>query len=151
MNTNQSVPKTIDEYIAAFPKDVQGMLEQIRMIALFDPEDIVTAVVMKGFKVWRIGTEPIFGDDTLQMRVILAQLRHKAFGGMALTIIFLGAILLDDRFGHQRDDFTPIGMNERGTSHLMRIGCGAVAVVLFETRLTMNLFGGEIPGAIESQ
>ena len=27
------------------------LLEQIRMIALFDPEDIVTAVVMKGFKV----------------------------------------------------------------------------------------------------
>src|SRR6202040_3454828 len=42
-------------------------------------------------------------------------------------------------------------MNERGTQHLMRIGCGAGAVVLFETRRTMNRFGGEIPGAIESQ
>src|SRR3954469_22985787 len=31
MSTDQSFPKTIDEYIAAFPKDVQGMLEQIRM------------------------------------------------------------------------------------------------------------------------
>src|SRR6266853_1873611 len=36
------------------------LLEQRRMVALFDPEDRVTAVVMKGFNGWRIGTEPIF-------------------------------------------------------------------------------------------
>jgi uncharacterized protein YdhG (YjbR/CyaY superfamily) len=31
MKTNQTAPKTIDEYIAAFPQDVQDILEQIRM------------------------------------------------------------------------------------------------------------------------
>ena len=30
MNTNQPTPKTIDEYIAAFPQEVQDLLEQIR-------------------------------------------------------------------------------------------------------------------------
>jgi uncharacterized protein YdhG (YjbR/CyaY superfamily) len=30
MNTNQPAPNTIDEYIAAFPQDVQEKLEQIR-------------------------------------------------------------------------------------------------------------------------
>jgi uncharacterized protein YdhG (YjbR/CyaY superfamily) len=31
MRTNQTAPKNIDEYIAAFPNDVQAILEQIRM------------------------------------------------------------------------------------------------------------------------
>ena len=31
MNANQAVPKTIDEYIAGFPKDVQAILQRIRM------------------------------------------------------------------------------------------------------------------------
>lgn len=30
MNTDQSAPKTIDEYIAGFPQDVQVLLEQVR-------------------------------------------------------------------------------------------------------------------------
>ncbi len=32
MRTNQTAPKTIDEYIAGFPNDVQEILETIRMI-----------------------------------------------------------------------------------------------------------------------
>jgi len=31
MRTNQTAPKTIDEYIAGFPNDVQEILEKIRM------------------------------------------------------------------------------------------------------------------------
>jgi uncharacterized protein YdhG (YjbR/CyaY superfamily) len=31
MITGQAVPKDIDEYIAGFPRDVQALLEQIRM------------------------------------------------------------------------------------------------------------------------
>jgi len=31
MKTKQTAPKTIDEYIAAFPNDVQEILEKIRM------------------------------------------------------------------------------------------------------------------------
>jgi hypothetical protein len=31
MKTNQTAPKTIDEYIARFPKDIQEILEQVRL------------------------------------------------------------------------------------------------------------------------
>jgi uncharacterized protein YdhG (YjbR/CyaY superfamily) len=31
MRTNQTAPKNIDEYIAAFPDDVQKILEKIRI------------------------------------------------------------------------------------------------------------------------
>src|SRR5260370_29356347 len=71
------------------------LLEQRRMVALCDPEDIVTAVVLKGVNGWRLGTEPIFGDKQLQMRVILAYLGVQALGGMPLSMLFLGAIVLD--------------------------------------------------------
>lgn len=32
MNSDQTTPQTIDDYIAGFPPDVQGILEKIRMI-----------------------------------------------------------------------------------------------------------------------
>jgi uncharacterized protein YdhG (YjbR/CyaY superfamily) len=31
MNTDQAIPKTIDEYIAGFPPDIQAILQEIRM------------------------------------------------------------------------------------------------------------------------
>ena len=70
------------------------LLEQIGMIAFFDPEDIVQTVVVQGLDVRGIGTQTVFGDDELEVRVVLAQLGHKAFGGIAFTIIFGRAILL---------------------------------------------------------
>src|SRR6516225_11901388 len=65
------------------------LVEQIGMIPLFDPEDIVTSIVMQGFDVGSIGTQGVFGDDELEMRVILAQLGDEAFGSVAFAIVFL--------------------------------------------------------------
>jgi|SRR3954470_21216903 uncharacterized protein YdhG (YjbR/CyaY superfamily) len=45
MNTNQTAPKTIDEYIAAFPNDVQEILEKIRVTikgAVPDAEETIS-------------------------------------------------------------------------------------------------------------
>ena len=96
-----------------------------------------------------IRAETVFGDNQVEMRVILTQFGDQAFGGIAFTIIFARAILLDNRLRHQRYDFALIGMDERSTQHLMGIGHGAVSVVFFETRLTMNLVGGKIARAIK--
>jgi hypothetical protein len=76
-----------------------------------------------------IGTQTIFGDNQLEMRVILAQLGEEALGGIAFTVVFLLAILLDDGLGHQRNDLTPVGVQQDGTQHLVGIGDGAVSVV----------------------
>src|SRR5713101_3978174 len=127
------------------------LLKQISMIACFDPENVVTAVIVQGFNVRRIGTDSIFGDNKPEMGMVLAQLGNEAFGGITLTIVFLAAILFDDRFRHQRNHFTPVGMNECSTQHLMRIGHRAVTVMLFETRLTMDRFGGKISSAVKGQ
>ena len=69
------------------------LLEQIGMIAFFDARDIVQTVVVQGLDVGGIGTQAVFGDDELEVGVVLAQLGNKAFGGIAFTIIFGRAIL----------------------------------------------------------
>src|SRR5215471_13538826 len=59
------------------------LLEQIGMIPFFDAENVVTPVVVQGLDVGRSGTQGVFGDDKLEMGVILAQLGDEAFGSMA--------------------------------------------------------------------
>src|SRR6266705_5372573 len=75
------------------------LLEQIGMIAFFDAEDIVTTSIVQGLDMGSIGTQTVFGDDELEMGVILAQLGNEALGGIALTIVFRRTTLLHNRFG----------------------------------------------------
>ena len=42
---------------------------------------------------WSIGTETVFGDDELEMGVIVAELGDEAFGRIPFTIVFARAIL----------------------------------------------------------
>ena len=65
--------------------------------------------------------------------MILAHLGNEAFGGIAFASIFVRAILLDERFRHQRNDFPPVWMDKRSAQHLMRIGDTPVAVHLLQT------------------
>jgi hypothetical protein len=96
-----------------------------------------------------IGTQTIFGDNQFEVGVVLTQFGDEAFGGIALTIVFLGAVLLDNRLGHQGNHCAPIGVNEGRAQHLVAIGHGTIAVMRFQTRRTVNLLGREIPRAIE--
>jgi len=77
------------------------LLGQIGLIALFDPKDIMTTMIMEGLDVGSIRTQAIFGDDKLEMRVVLTELGTEALGGLTLTIILLCTILCNNGFGHQ--------------------------------------------------
>ena len=83
--------------------------------------------------------------------MILAQLGNKAFGSIAFAIIFVRAILLHNRFGHQRNHFPHGRMEDRRAQHLMIIRDRTVSVHLLQTRRTVNGFGGKITRAIERQ
>src|SRR6266436_5054933 len=115
----------------------------------FTRYSIMTTMIMQGLNVGRIRTQAIFGDDELEMGVVLPELGNEAFGGIALTIIFLRTILFDNRFGHQRNHFTEIRMDKRCTQHLMIIGDRPVAMDFLQTRRTVNRRGGKIPRTIE--
>src|SRR5688572_21055928 len=84
---------------------LSNLLEQKRVVALLYPQDVTHVVLLQGLNMRGIRTEAIFGDDHLEMGVILRKLADETLGHVALAIIFLGAILLDDRLGHQGNDF----------------------------------------------
>src|SRR5262245_24783912 len=77
------------------------LLEHIAMIPFFDTQDIAQTVCTQRLDVGGIRTQTVFSDDELEVGMILAQLGHKALGGIAFTIIFLGAIAIHDRLGHE--------------------------------------------------
>src|SRR5262249_30780237 len=103
------------------------------MIAFLDPQDVVQTVGMEGGDRWGIGTQTVFGDNALEVRVILAQLGYEALSGMPFTIIFPHAIVLQNRFGHQRNHGTHVWMDNRGAQHLVTVRNRPVAVDLLET------------------
>ena len=127
------------------------LLEQKGMIAFFDSKNIAQIVVLQCFNVRRIRTQAVFSDDELEVRVVLAQLNDKAFGSIPFTIIFVHPIILPDRFRHQGNHGTHVGMDERGTQQLMRIRDRTVPMHRVQTRGTVNGRGGKIPRAIEGQ
>ena len=49
-------------------------------------------ISVQGLDMRGIGTQSVFGNDELEMRVVLAQLDNEAFGCVALTIVFVGAL-----------------------------------------------------------
>ena len=83
MNTDQTVPKTIDDYIAGFPVDLQEILQKIRMTireAAPDAEETISyqmpAFKLKGTLVYfaafkkHIGLfPPVTGDEKLMSEV----------------------------------------------------------------------------------
>jgi hypothetical protein len=101
-----------------------------------------------GLDMGGIRTQTIFRDEALEMRMILAQLGHEAFGGMACAIIFGRTVRFHQRCGHERHHFTDIRMANRCAQPLMRVRDRPVAVDLGQTRRTMNRWGGKIPRAI---
>ena len=48
---------------------------------------------MQSLDVRSIGTQTVFGDDELEVRVVLAQFNDKPFGSMAFAIIFARAVM----------------------------------------------------------
>ena len=96
-----------------------------------------------------IGTQAIFGDDELQVWVVLTQHGNEPFGGMAFAIIFGRTVRFHNRFGHERNHFTEIRVDNRCAQHLMIVRNRPVTVDLVQTRRTVNRWGGKIPRAIE--
>jgi len=119
------------------------------MRAVFAPEDSVTPVIVQGRDVGGLGTQRVVGDDALELRMILASRGHEACGGMACTIIFRWAVLLHKGFGQQRDHCTHGRLDNGGPSHVVSRRDRPVAVVLLQTRGTVNGLGGKRSRAIQ--
>src|SRR5262249_5594389 len=127
------------------------LLEQIGMIPLFDTQDVVQTLRVQHLNVGSIGTQTVFGDNELEVGMILAQLGYKALGGIAFAIILVCSITVHNGLRHERNDGPLIRMKNRGTQHLMTIGDRPIAVDAVQTRGTVYRLGGKILCAIERQ
>ena len=76
--------------------------------------------------------QAVLDHDHRQLRMVLAKLGQKAAGGVPLTVVLGGAVLLDDRFGGQGDHGREVRVQEHAPQHLVRIGRRAVGVGLFQ-------------------
>jgi hypothetical protein len=63
------------------------LLEQKGRVAFFDTQNVVKVVVVQDLKRRSIGTQAVFGDNELEVGVILTPFGHEPCGGSALTII----------------------------------------------------------------
>ena len=126
------------------------MLEQIGMIAFFDPEDTVTTIIVEGLDMGSIGTQTIFRDDAFEMRMILAQLGNEALAALRSQSFLAVPSGFTIGSGIERNHCTEIRMDNRCAQHLMIVRDRPVAVDLVQTRRTVNRWGGKIPRAIES-
>src|SRR5262249_49803901 len=104
------------------------LVEQIAMNAFFDPQDITEIVIVQGRYMRRIGIEAVLSNNELEAGMILAQLGHKTFGSIPFTIIFVRAIAVHNRLGHERNDGPLVRVDDRGAQELMRIGDGPIAM-----------------------
>ncbi len=79
---------------------LSNLLEQKGMVPFFDSSNVMHVMRLQGLNVRGIGTAAIFGDDHLEMGVILTKVADEALGRVAFTIIFGRPILLDNRLRH---------------------------------------------------
>lgn len=138
--------------LTVFVERFDHLLEQMLMIVLLGSQNEMHSQVLELSDVGSITGKSILDHDQLQMRVFLANLLQQAFGGVPFAVILIVAILLDDRFGRERDDLSLIRMYQDGSQHLMIIGdLAGLFVASLKTRVAMYLFGREVFRAIEGQ
>ena len=127
------------------------LLEHIGMITFFHPQDIPEIMGVQGLDMRSVSTEAVFRDEELEVGMILTPLGHKAFGGMAFAIIFVHAIVVRHRLGHERNDGPLVRMDDRSAHHLMGRGDGPVAVDPVSTGGAVHRLGRKIPRTIKGQ
>lgn len=119
------------------------------MIAPLHTDNVMSTRLLEIANMRGIRGQSILNNDDRQAGMFLAEQLQPATGSISFAIIFLISIGLDNRLGAQGKYFPMIGMHQRRTEHVMRIGDGAVAMILDQTRLAVNLRGGKVAGTVE--
>ena len=88
------------------------MVEQKRVVARLDTNDVMRASLTQVAKVGGVGAEGVFDNDDRQVGMLLAKPFEPAAGGVPLAVVLGLTVLLDDRLGCQRDDFLEVGMDQ---------------------------------------
>ncbi len=100
-------------------------------------------------KVGAVGGQRVFDDDQLQVRVLTAQSREQALGGVALAVVFRRPIGLEDRLGSEWEHLFVVRRHQHRAEHLVIVGRGAVAMVFLGALRAVDRRRGEVARAVE--
>jgi hypothetical protein len=126
-------------------------LEQELVVVRLGTQDETQVQGLQLADVGGVGGEPILDHDQLQVGMLAAQVFQQPLGGVALAVVLLGPIRLEDRLGGEGEHLLVVRMHQHGTQHLVVVGDGAVAVVLFAALLAMDGVGGEVAGTVQGE
>jgi hypothetical protein len=82
----------------------------------------VTSVLDEVPDVGSIGTEAIFGNDDLQVRVVFPEFFEPSPAGVPFTVILVVTVVVEDRLWRQGDDFFSLRVDDDGRIGLEAIG-----------------------------
>ena len=85
---------------------------KVCVISFLEAEDEVASVLDEVPDVGSIGTETVLGDDGLEVRVVFSEFLEPSSAGVALTVILVVTVVLEDRLGRQGDDLFAVGMDD---------------------------------------
>jgi hypothetical protein len=108
-------------------------------------EDITKIMAHQILDVRGVGAQAILGDNDLQMRMLTAEIGHKASGGVALAIVFGGAVLPPDGFRAQRQHLLAVRRN-KGPGHHLQVVFECAIALLFD----QAIIGADILRAVEA-
>jgi len=87
------------------------ILEQERVIAWLDADDVAGAGRAEVAQVRGVGGQGVLDDDDREVGMLLAELFEPAAGGIPLAVVLGLAVLLDNGLRGQRDDLLEVGMD----------------------------------------
>src|SRR5215207_8348198 len=93
------------------PSSSKLFLQTLVRIRL-DVEDIVPLIASYLPNMGRIGVERVFNQEDFLVGIARRQGGAEALGGVAFTVVFLGAVGLEDGFKVEREDFLVVGVQK---------------------------------------
>ena len=125
------------------------LIEEMFVIVWLGSQDEVHLEALQLADVRSVTGQAIFHNDQFHVRMFVSNLLQQTLARVAFAVVFVVAVLLDDRLRRERNDLLVIGMHHCRSQHLMMVGDLACLAVLFlQAGLAMNLFRRKVSGAI---
>ncbi len=128
---------------------VLDLVKEVFVVRRFGHQDEMALGLLQCLDGRSFGTEIIGCDRHFQLAVVLAKLLQPTLHGILFAVVFGLSIFLTDRFGHQRDNFFFVWMNQRSTQGLVIISDLCIRAFALTTIGTMDAAGGKILSSVQ--
>lgn len=84
------------------------------MISFLEPQNEAASMLDEVPDVRSIGAEAILGNDDFQVRVVFSEFFEPSSTGVALTVVLVVTVLVEDRLRRQGNDLFVVRMDDDG-------------------------------------